>query len=74
MMVLTLKVPSAEAIMPDYRAYPVDANGHVLGVAVVITCDSDEEAVEKTHPIVNGHDVELWDGARFVVRIGTSEK
>jgi hypothetical protein len=71
-MALALQPPSAEAIMPDYRAYPVDANGHVLGVPVVITCDSDDEGVEKARPIVNGRDVEVWE-ARFIVKIESEE-
>jgi hypothetical protein len=57
--------------MPDYRVYPVDKNDHVLGAPNVVTCDSDQEAIEKARPLVNGHDVELWQGARQVGRIKT---
>jgi hypothetical protein len=30
--------------------------------------------IEKAHPFVNGNDVEVWDGARFVIRIATDQK
>jgi hypothetical protein len=54
--------------MPDYRVYPVK-DKHIVGVPAVVTCDSDEEAIEKARPLVNGHDVEVWEGARQVGRI-----
>jgi hypothetical protein len=59
--------------MPDYRVYPVDGDGHILAVAYVVTCESDQEAIEKARPLVNGHGVELWQGARQVGRIKTDE-
>ena len=58
--------------MPDYRVYPVVGN-HIPAVAYVVTCDTDQEAIEKARPLVNGHDVELWQGARQVGRIKTDE-
>jgi 7-cyano-7-deazaguanine synthase in queuosine biosynthesis len=62
-----------EAAMPDYRVYPVDKDNHIVAVEQVINCDTDQEAIEKARPLVNGHDVELWDGARQVGRIKTGE-
>jgi hypothetical protein len=43
------------------------------GVPNVVTCDGDDEAIEKARPLVNGHDVEVWEGARPVGRIKTNE-
>jgi hypothetical protein len=59
--------------MPDYRVYPVDKSNHIVAAPHVVTCDSDEEAIEKARPLVNGHDVELWDGARQVGRIKSND-
>ena len=33
----------------------------------VITADTDAEAIEKTKPLVDGHDIELWLGPRFIM-------
>ena len=35
--------------MPDYRVYPVVGN-HIVAVAYVVTCDTDQEAIEKPAP------------------------
>jgi hypothetical protein len=57
--------------MPEYRAYTVGPDGHVLGAPAILTADDDQKAVEKAQSLVDGHDVELWTGAgaRFVTTI-----
>jgi hypothetical protein len=57
-----------EADMPDYRVYPIDGKGHIVDAPNVVTCDSDQEAIEQARALANSHDVELWDGARRVSR------
>lgn len=52
--------------MPDYRVYLIKSN-HFEGPPDVITCDSDAEAIEQAKQLVDGHDVELWEGPRFVI-------
>jgi hypothetical protein len=59
--------------MPDYRVYPVDKDGHILGVALVVACDSDQEAIEKARSLIKGRDVEVWDGSRLVDQIEADE-
>jgi hypothetical protein len=54
--------------MPDYRAYKIK-NDHVDGVPTIITCDSDQQAIDAAKALADGHDVELWEGARFVIGI-----
>jgi hypothetical protein len=46
----------------------VGANGHFIGFEPLICCD-DEEVIAKAKRLVDGHDVELWNGARLVVRL-----
>jgi len=58
--------------MPDYRAYKIK-NDHSSGVPITITCDNDREAIEAAKRLVDGHDVELWDGSRFVIGIKAGE-
>jgi hypothetical protein len=51
--------------MPEYRAYRI-VDGKVDIAAKVITARGDDAAIELTKSMVNGHDMELWEGPRFV--------
>jgi hypothetical protein len=59
--------------MPDYRIYEIDKSGHVLGPPRHITCDDDEDAVRKARPLMDGYDIEVWQGARVVAQIRSTE-
>ena len=52
--------------MPEYRAYLVGHDGHFIGFEPLV-CADDAEATESARRMVDGHDVELWNGARLVV-------
>jgi len=54
--------------MAQYRAYTVGADGHFVGFEALI-CANDVEAIEKAKRLANGHDIELWSGDRFVIRL-----
>jgi hypothetical protein len=54
--------------MPHYRIYVTTTDGHVTAPATVIECQDDQEAIGKAEQFVNGRPVELWEGARFIVR------
>ena len=51
--------------MPGYRAYILDADGHFRR-SVEILCPDDDTAKEYAKNLVDGHDVELWQGDRKV--------
>jgi hypothetical protein len=51
----------------DYRAYTVGDDGHFDGVEP-LNCTNDDDAVAKATALLGGHDIELWSGARLVVR------
>jgi hypothetical protein len=56
--------------MAVYRIYTVRRGGkRILVPPAVITCADDKAAIQKSEDMVDGHDIELWDGARFVTRI-----
>ena len=59
---------TGKRVMPEYRAYRIK-NNHVAGVPDLITCDSDGEAIRQAKKLADGHDIELWDGPRFVIGI-----
>jgi hypothetical protein len=44
-------------------------DGHIAGPPTVIDCADDQEAVQAAENLVDGHALEGWDSARFVVRI-----
>jgi hypothetical protein len=48
----------------EYRAYSVGRDGHFDGIERP-TCADDAEAIEKAKQLVDGQDVELWEGARL---------
>jgi len=49
--------------MPEYRAFIVGPDGHFSGFEEMV-CDDDSKAIERAERLVDGHDVELWNGAR----------
>jgi hypothetical protein len=51
--------------MPDYRAYLLGPDGHVVS-ATVLQCADDAEAKKQAEQLVDGHDIELWHLARKV--------
>jgi hypothetical protein len=53
--------------MVHYRIYRVGSDGHFLD-AQDIECVDDEEAIQKAKQAVDGHDIELWQRGRFVIR------
>ena len=60
--------------MPDYRAYIVSREGHFLGAEILSECADDEAAEKAAQKLVDGHDVELWDRDRLVIRLSKEKK
>ena len=55
--------------MPGYRIYRVDEEGHIKDLAAELTCDTDEEALERARRYVDGLALEVWNRARLVKRL-----
>jgi hypothetical protein len=51
--------------MLRYRVYPVE-DGHVVNPPVIVMAETDHEAVERAKQLVDGLDIEVWDGRRFI--------
>jgi hypothetical protein len=58
--------------MAEYRAYRVGLDGHFIGYEPLV-CVNDAEATAKARRLVDGYDIELWSGERFVVRLGRKQ-
>jgi hypothetical protein len=52
----------------EYRAYTVGSDGHFVDFKSLI-CVDDAEAIEKAMLLVDGADIELWSGNRFITRL-----
>jgi hypothetical protein len=59
--------------MADYRAYKVSVDGHFIGFDPLV-CDNDDDAIVAAKQLIDGHDVELWCGARIVINLPRSLK
>jgi hypothetical protein len=59
--------------MIEYRAFTVGPDGHFVHSEALI-CADDSEAIAKAGQFVDGHDVELWSGTRFVARLSHKPK
>jgi hypothetical protein len=57
----------------EYRAYVVGHDGHFIRRESLV-CADDAEAIEKAKRLVDVHDVELWSGERFVIRLKAATK
>jgi len=47
--------------MPEYRAYIIDHDGHIRRFEP-IACADDDTAIAAAKRLVDGHDVEVWQG------------
>jgi hypothetical protein len=57
----------------EYRAYIVGVDGHFT-TCRAFRCADDSEAVTWAKQLIDGYDVELWSGERFIVRLQTNDK
>jgi len=50
-----------------YRAFQIGTDGHVL-FRVDLFCESDDEAKDRARQLMDGHAIELWDGACLLTK------
>jgi hypothetical protein len=55
--------------MAVYRIYKLNAQGHATGHALMLICENDADVIRKVESLVDGHDVEILEGARLVGRL-----
>jgi hypothetical protein len=59
--------------MAEYRAYAVGIDGHFVSFEALV-CVDDVEAIDKAKCLIDGHNIELWSGDRFVIRLEAATK
>jgi hypothetical protein len=52
----------------EYRAYTVGPDGH-FKYARDFVAVNDDAALEHARQFVDGHDVEMWSGARLIAKL-----
>lgn len=61
--------------MPDYRVSTLKNGEHIMGPPEVPQCVSDQQAIAETRRLLlNGLDLEIWHGARMVMRLRLDDK
>jgi hypothetical protein len=53
--------------MAKYRAYVIGEDEHIRSFRAFV-CDGDADAMVWAKQLLDGNDVELWSGDRFVIR------
>ena len=59
--------------MNEYRVYTMGHDGHIKSSRAFV-CASDEDATVWAKQLIDGYDIELWSGERFVIRLARREK
>jgi hypothetical protein len=52
-----------------YRAYQLNREGKVHRPPYVLDVASDEAALEAARTYLDGHDIEVWQGQRFIATL-----
>jgi hypothetical protein len=60
--------------MQHYRLYSLKNGNQIAGPPKILQCASDEEAIALASTLLDGFDMEVWQGARVVIRLPPSDK
>jgi hypothetical protein len=55
--------------MPDYRVFAVDDEGRSSGPLLIVTCDNDEQAIDRARGFKRHLAVEVWQAERLVAKM-----
>jgi hypothetical protein len=58
--------------MSQYRIFTIGPNGHFIS-GMAFECLNDGQAIEEARRLLDGHDLELWQGQRFVITLKHKE-
>jgi hypothetical protein len=55
--------------VPAYRLYKLRDDDRIAGPSAVVECASDLQVIAKAKAMLDGLDIEIWDGPRLVGRL-----
>jgi hypothetical protein len=58
--------------MSHYQIYTLSAGDRIARPTQIFTGDNDREAIQLAKQLLDGRDLEVWQGARIVRRIKTT--
>ena len=58
--------------MVEYRIYEIGDGDHIVK-ATALACNDDHEAIATARELAAGRVVEVWNGERFVARLGAED-
>ena len=59
--------------MNVYSTYPIDSAGHIVS-RIDLVCADDDTAKERARQLVDGNDIELWEGHRPVANFDRTSR
>jgi hypothetical protein len=59
--------------MPEYRIFPLTSDNHIKSAPALIVCENDSMAMKQAQKMLDGHDLEVWEGTRRVTRLNSTE-
>jgi hypothetical protein len=65
--------PGTATQVNEYRAYTIGDDGHFMA-SRAFTCADDDDAIVWARQLIDGRDVELWSGDRFVIKLDHQDK
>jgi hypothetical protein len=58
------------AVMPTYRFYSVEHDGHIADLPAIVDCDDDQMALKRAkNQYLYGKAIEVWHLRRLVTRL-----
>jgi hypothetical protein len=61
------------SVVPAYRIYELHARRRVVRPALILIRENDADVIRTVKPPVDGHDVEIMEGARVVARLSNRQ-
>jgi hypothetical protein len=61
------------SVVPAYRIYELHARRRVVRPALILIRENDADVIRTVKPPLDGHDVEIMEGARFVARLSNRQ-
>ena len=53
----------------EYQIYTLNDRNKIAGPPQNVVCENDQEAIQLAKQWLDGHDIEVWQGAQVVIRL-----
>jgi hypothetical protein len=56
-------------LVPTYRVFWMLDARQIMGPPTDMECASDDDAISRARQLLDGHDLEIWQRERFIIRL-----